>query len=925
MFGKTIIFSSFVLIFSLISLDTSAQKSDIPITESFRNTDLKVVLKTLSENYKLKFAYDEVIVSNIKITAELRNLSTEKALKKIFSNTKIDYRLSGNTYLLYASTVQKTQQIAPTILRKTFSIHGVVKDCKSGETLPYVFVKDSKSTAGTWANEDGYFTLNGLSGDSLRLEFIFLGYNTKTISVNDKLNSELLTVNLDAAEQTLQEIIVHSDAFKVLEIKNNGEQKTTINPQFFRSVPNFGQTDAFKAVQLLPGVSGASESAAEIKVQGGNIDQNLILFDGFTVYHLDHFYGIFSAFNSDAIKNIDIYKAGFGAKYGGRVSSVIDITGKSGNFQKFSGTANLNLMNASASLEIPILKNKLSLFVAGRRSYSDFFGTYLYHSLLNGLQSESVGAYSGESSYYFNDDNNQTSFRFYDLNSKLTYRPDKNNTLSVSVFRGNDRFDNKFLNADFKYETESFYSEKNAERTTWGNSGVSGKWSRKWNSAFYTKFGTTYSEYYSNFENSWKNSYFDTLKYYKLTYYETQKNTIRDFGTTFGAEYLPNEKHRIEAGAEFNYLKTMFDYSGTGFTFFDQQPVTLFSVYLFDNYKFTKAISLTAGFRNTLNSLTEKVYFEPRISAKIQVNDVLCLVPAFGVYNQFLNQTYNDNIMSGSHDFWVISDGNSKPVLNAMHAAVSANLEYKTVHFSASVYHKKFEGISGFRQVYGIIAQEQSLDDLNTEGDSIPTDDSDYEEILTPENQFFTGDGYINGGEFMIYKNAGIWNGWLCASYFDKVMNFDVENSIYSQNSTSERNFEFKTVNQLNFGTWYLSASWVFNARNPVSEPVSNYRLALSDGQQTKYLNISSKEAVRALNYHRLDVSGGKVFKTKFAKFTLGASLLNVYNRENIKLTQFYLSYWDDVAGTVSEHPSVVANAVKLAGITPVFFLNIDF
>ncbi len=447
-------FFSIFLLFIIFSERINAQeKKDILINETFQNEELKSVLKTLSEKYDIKFAYDDADIKNIKINQKFKNEALSKTLKTLFSKTNLKYQISENTILLYSKT--KTNFDIKEKKTEKFTLQGIVKDAKTGESLPYASIIILNTQTGTYSNVDGYFSLLNFAEDTLNITVMYLGYLSKTIRNIHCSQNKFIYITLDNEEQSLKEINVIKETNKILEIKNKRDEHVTINPKFFKTMPNLGEADAFRAIQLLSGISGSTESAAEIKVQGGNSDQNLVLYDGFTVYHLDHFYGTFSAFNSNAIKNIDIYKSGFGAKYGGRVSSVIDITGKSGNFNKFSASANLNLISLSGNIEIPIVKNKVSLFIAARRSYTDLLQSYLYKDLLNGLQSNSSGNFSGIDPFFYNNENNKSTFYFYDLNSKLTFRINTKNIVSFSFYQGLDKFNNSFSNADYFFDNNT--------------------------------------------------------------------------------------------------------------------------------------------------------------------------------------------------------------------------------------------------------------------------------------------------------------------------------------------------------------------------------------------------------------------------------------------------------------------------------------
>ena len=258
-----------------------------------------------------------------------------------------------------------------------------------------------------------------------------------------------------------------------------------------------GEVDIFRSLQLLPGVSGTNESSAGLFVRGGTPDQNLVLLDGMTVYKVDHFFGFFSAFNANAVKDVQLFKGGFPAKYGGRTSSVVDLTGKTGSFEKIKGSAGINFLSANAMVEIPFAK-KFSLLLAGRRSYTDVIQSGLYKNITGNFldNNQQIGNLS------FNE--LEPSFYFYDWNGKLSFRPSDKDMISLSVYNGKDFLDqSRTLLRVIDFGSSIPVRHVNidiAEKTDWGNKAGSLKWSRQWNSKWYSNLLVAGSKYFSNYD-----------------------------------------------------------------------------------------------------------------------------------------------------------------------------------------------------------------------------------------------------------------------------------------------------------------------------------------------------------------------------------------------------------------------------------------
>jgi hypothetical protein len=253
-----------------------------------------------------------------------------------------------------------------------------------------------------------------------------------------------------------------------------------------------GEKDLFRTFQLMPGISGSNESSAGMYVRGGTPDQNLVLYDGFTIYHQEHLMGVFSAFNTNALKDVQLHKGGFDAKYGGRLSSVMEIVGKTGNDKEFNLGGDAGFLGFNAFMEIPFKNEKGSIFLAERRSFPSFMYDKFTNVYSNSDSQGTIGG--GGPGDGFNQRNQEKpESYFYDLNAKLTYNPTKKDIISLSFFNGEDDLDNSREGFG-----SSFMSGSITDKTDWGNVGSSLKWSRNWDDRFYSNLLLSFSNYYSS-------------------------------------------------------------------------------------------------------------------------------------------------------------------------------------------------------------------------------------------------------------------------------------------------------------------------------------------------------------------------------------------------------------------------------------------
>ncbi|MCZ6899343.1 MAG: carboxypeptidase-like regulatory domain-containing protein, partial [Bacteroidetes bacterium] len=468
--GKTFFFAVF-LFFSLTAV--AQVNSQLKITENFKGLSLDQVLDTLRQKYELNFAFDPQQAQLYTINQSFRNQTVEKVMESLLKNTPYRYEVSDNVILL-------VPQPGKLEVPKALHLQGRIVDEASGEPLPYAHISALGTTQGELSNIDGYFSLIDLDNPT-GFKISYLGYQSKQLNLED-LDKADVEIKLQKEPQVLKELVVGDEINSMVQIA--GTPSTfSVDPRKLNAIPVLGEADVMRSLQLLPGISATEETSAGLIVRGGTTDQNLVLFDGFTVYHLDHFYGIFSAFNPHSVKNIRVIKGGFDAKYGGRASSVVEIIGKSGDRFKPHAGFGLNLISANVYAEIPIGK-KASFIFSGRRSFTDIIQTKLYQDLMdnvrtNNIQKETNDAPADPLTL-------EPDFYFYDFNTKFSYNPSHKDILAFSFYNGQDQLltDNQQV-SDLKLDI--------TDQSKWGNRGMSGRWGRQWNKSYYSNLILSHS------------------------------------------------------------------------------------------------------------------------------------------------------------------------------------------------------------------------------------------------------------------------------------------------------------------------------------------------------------------------------------------------------------------------------------------------
>ncbi|MDZ4714856.1 MAG: TonB-dependent receptor [Cytophagales bacterium] len=776
------------------------------------------------------------------------------------------------------------------------TVMGLVRDSGSSETLPFATVVIKGSQQGTSTNLDGHFTLLNVPSDTSTLVISYVGYSLKEIKLSPGMIQSSVAALLDPLSASLEELVISDYANKFLNI-STGVSHATIATRQLSLLPTIGEVDIFRSLQLLPGVSGTNENSSGLFVRGGTPDQNLVLLDGMTVYKVDHFFGFFSAFNANAIKDVQLYKGAFPARYGGRISSVVELTGKTGNFTRITGEGGINLISANAYLELPI-SSKFSFLLAGRRSYTDILQSDVFRAITNNLLGGDP--FPGLPNLTNTQVNVvQPLFYFYDWNSKLTYRPNDRDLLTVSVYQGQDYLDKSrsFVRTIPRGNQDPVVVTGNIkEKTDWGNKGISGKWSRQWGPKFYSNMLVAASSYNSNYN---RKGFLDVgipaqdSTIFSGKQFTAEDNNVQDVSARFDAEWLVSSRHKIEFGISFtesdiNYKNIRND----TVTILDRvQNGTYSSAYVSDTWQPVPKLTVTGGLRASYYQLTRDYLYAPRFSASYGLTNRIKLKAAFGRHYQFTNQIINENLTEGSRDFWLLADGNQVTVSSATHYIAGISYETNGWLVDVEAYHKDLSGLTEFSLRF-----RRGLE-------------------INGNQLFFTGQGIARGVELLVQKKAGNYTGWIAYTLGRVTHNFAGLNEGLDFSALHDQRHEFKMVHSYQVERWNFAATFIFGSGKPFSEPAGKYDIGLLDGRSQSYIGVGPKNGSRLPAYHRLDLSVHRFFPLgKKLKGDLGISVFNVYNRQNTWYKEF----------DFTQDPVLITQVTYL-GMTPNVSFNVKF
>jgi hypothetical protein len=719
--------------------------------------------------------------------------------------------------------------------QKKFTISGIIKDAASGETLIGASIRIQElSTSGTSTNNYGFYSVTSAGGE-YNIQFSYIGYETVARKVLLRSN-QTLNISLKPSG-TLQEVVVRSNRSGTNRIRSPQMGLEKLNMAQINMVPVImGERDILKTITLMPGIKSGGEGNAGFFVRGGAADQNLILLDEAPVYNASHLLGFFSTFNSDAIKDVSIYKGGgMPAEYGGRLSSVLDVKMNDGNNQNFTVQGGLGLIASRLKVEGPLVKDKGSFMVSARRTYVDLF-----------LKASSDSTVNSSKLY------------FYDLNAKANYHFDDKNTLYLSGYFGKD-----------------VLGVQDIFGTDWGNSTAT----LRFNHLFSNKLFSNTSLIFSNY--SYVVQQFQNQDEFKI------KSQIRDWNLKEDFQYELGSDHSLKFGLNVLYhqispgeIKASANSSFNDIEVEDRYGYET-AAYLSDEWKASDKLTLLFGLRmngmfvmgpgtfksyqadgmvstiNTIGSgklLKSYINPEPRFSASYLLNEKESVKFSYGRNTQNIHLLSNST-SSTPTDVYVMSSNNIKPeIADQLSAGYYRNFSNDDYEFSTEAYYKWMQNQIDYKDGAQLLVN------------------SEVESLLT----YGTGRAY--GVELLLKKKSGRFNGWIGYTLSRTEKKFDAINngSYYPARQDRTHDLSLVGIYKLN-KRWSFSSAFIYGTGNAVTYPTGKYTL----NSLTMY-SYSERNGYRLPATHRLDIGAtleGKAHKSFHSSWTF--SVYNVYGYQN--------------------------------------------
>lgn len=842
-----------VMILLLPSLH--AQNADKRFLLSIRNATLEEFVKRVENSTGFAFIYGEEVKLNRRITIQADRKNLREILDLAFANQPISYQITGRHILLH-----KKQ---PKPVSRRFTISGYVTDGASSETLIGVNILESRQHQGTTTNPYGFYSITLPEGET-QLSFSYLGFSTQryplTLRKDTVLNIRLQDSNL------LPEVVVLSNKAEAgIAATQMGSIEIPM-AQIKHTPAILGEADIMKTIQLMPGVQAGIEGSAGLYVRGGGPDQNLIMLDGVPVYNVDHLFGFFSVFTPEAVKKVTLFKSSFPARFGGRLSSVVDVRSNDGDMKRFHGTFSLGLLSAKMQLEGPIIKDRTSFNISARRSYIDLVAKP------------------------FMPDDEKMSYYFYDINAKINHKFSDRSRLFVNFYNGKDHY---HFDWDDRYDSTEYGSNTSQDKTSlnWGNTIASARWNYIFNNKLFSNTTIAYNSYRMNAMSNRKTTanYPQNQLSTEVNYNSDFRSGINDWSYQLDFDYNPHPAHHIRFGT--GYLYHRFRPEVTTAKVFEkgqdhiQQDTTYhnasnsqiyaheLSAYIEDNFDVTPQLRINAGLHFSLFHVQKKSYFsvQPRLSARYQLTDDVTLKASYTKMSQYIHLLSSTPI-SMPTDLWVPVTNKIKPMQAHQY---SLGAYYTGIHgweFSVEGYYKQMRNVLEYKDGVSFFGSSTGWED-----------------------KVEMGRGRSMGIEFMAQKNIGKTTGWVAYT----LARSDRQFAKGGINNGERFPYKYDRRHNINISLNHkfskridIGATWTFatGGTATIAEEVTG--IIRPDGS-----SVEPKEYIHQRNNYRLPASHrlnlGINFnkKTKHGVRTWNISLYNAYNAMNPSLVYSSTSY----------------------------------
>lgn len=833
---------TFLLVCFTIACSLFPQSLEDKITIEIKQGSLKEFLKSVESQTKYRFVYGEDLELKTQITLSVKKQTLRLLLPKTFANQEIEYEVKDSHIIL-----RKKSKTESNVARKKFTVSGYVTDEISGETLIGANVYNSTSGEGAITNEYGFYSLT-IPQSNVSLQYSYIGCEPQLLDIVLDKNTEQ-NVKLNPNKE-LSEIVIYGDKS---ETGINATQMGALDIplEIMKSTPALlGEADVMKTVQMMPGVQAGTEGSAGVYVRGGGADENLILLDGVPLYNVDHLFGFFSVFTPDAIKKVSLFKGSFPARFGGRLSSVIDVRTNDGDMRNYHGAIGVGLLSSKLQFEGPIIKDRTSFNISGRRSYWDLVAKP------------------------FMEDDAKFGYYFYDLNAKINHRFNDRSRLFISLYNGRDKMD-----SDFGDEGDD-YSSRDDVSLHWGNLLGAAKWNYQISPKLFSNTTLAYTHYRFNVNS--KSLERSVSKNYENNYSSEYSSGIKDLAFNVDFDYHPFPNHHVKFGGgylhhqfkpevQLSRIKSNENGIATDTTYSSMLDSRITAheanIYMEDNLSVGRRFSANLGFHLSMFNVGNKTYtsFQPRVSTRYQLTDDVALKASYTKMSQYIHLLSSYTI-SMPTDLWVPATPKVKPMQAHQFSIGGYYTGFKGLELSMEAYYKDMSNVLEYKDGATFLGSSHNWED-----------------------KVEMGKGRAMGIEFMLQKKVGKTTGWLAYTLAKSDRKF-AEDGINSGKRFPyryDRRHHLNAVINHKFSDRIdIGASWEFYTGGTTTIAEEKTVVIRPDNSiwypplmEANY--IENRNNYRLPSSHRLNLGVNFNKKTKHGMRTWNISIYNVYNAMN--------------------------------------------
>lgn len=841
-----------LLLYCCFTISVLGQMTPKSISLDIQNETLQATLETLQSDYEIYFSYQNESMTDYRVTCKIVSASLEEALQVLLKNTSLSYKIVDDNFVLIQA---KPEADFPRI-----ELCGFVKDELTKESLAFANIYVSE-IAGTTSAEDGSFKFSGSFSPNQNIQISYLGYQSKQLNISDLVDENCPTIYLTLNTQTIEGITI-------TEYLTDGISTTTDNsavilePEKLLAPPGFVEADVMQNVQLLPGVSSPDESAEGIHIRGGTPDQNLILWNAIPIYSSAHYFGMISAFNPNILDAVKVWRSGFGAEYGGRVSGIIDMSTEKTIPEKVEVGVGLNLTHHQAYVHTPLFNQKSSFLISYRRSFSDVILSPTFRRLREQVFQSSYFDEIPEGEQ--EDFSALESFHFNEWNIQWQYELSQQERLSVSAFWD----DNQYA---YQYEEDPI--EENIASNI-QHQGMSVQWEKFYEKQWSSHVNASFSKYRASdvFE-----LFTDSAQLVLEDY--NRSNIIDDFTANFLQKWQPSTTHHFEAGAQYSWQQAGFEINETieADTIINSDNInSSHTIALFGTYKYqSERWFISLGSRYHFYQPLTQHFFEPRLSVQYHFDDYFSAKAGYNRSHQFISQlvSFRDGTLLGlAEKTWVLAnddENNEYDVFPIQANQVTAGLAFRKNKWLIDIeaYYKNLSDITAFY----------------TNFDN------------TFESDFRTGFSTVRGIDFLIKKRWKNYRTWASYTLSKTDYFFEEIHETYFPASHDQRH-QLKWMHTFNWKQWHASLAWRYSSGKPFTDLIDieeEYIVEEEDEDEGFWIErgiIRQPNNERLNDYHRLDFSLFYHFKpspNKTFQGKIGLSIINLYQQTN-ELGVFY-------------------------------------